>query len=148
MLTRTAEYALRAVVGLAGAGGGPLTAARLAEATGVPAPYLAKVLRELARRGLVRSARGAGGGFVLALAADRISVLDVVDAVTAGRRGAAGAEVGPGCPGGLRRRIDAGLAMAERLYACSTIAELVDAAAAGGGPPGDRRPEDVGEDRR
>ena len=58
-----------------------LSAARLAEYHGVPAPYLAKALQALTRAGLVRSHTGRRGGYRLARAADQITLLDIVLAV-------------------------------------------------------------------
>jgi Rrf2 family protein len=49
----------------------------LAEAAGVPAPFLSKVLGRLADRGLLRSRRGRGGGFVLGRPASDITLADV-----------------------------------------------------------------------
>ena len=49
MISRTAEYALRAAVCLAESDGQPLTASQIAEASQVPVDYLAKVMRALGR---------------------------------------------------------------------------------------------------
>jgi len=81
MISQSAEYALRAVVWLAGHEDGNLGTARIAEAVRVPAGYLAKVMQKLARAGLVVSEPGRSGGFRLIRPADEISVLEVVDAV-------------------------------------------------------------------
>lgn len=58
MLSQTAEYALRAIVYLAGRDGKPVTAQNLAAAARVPADYLSKVLRTLGRTGIVLAQRG------------------------------------------------------------------------------------------
>lgn len=58
-----------------------LPAARLAEFHGVPAAYLAKHLQALSRAGILESVHGPGGGYRLAKAATRITVLDVVEAI-------------------------------------------------------------------
>lgn len=63
-----------------------LTASRLAEYHGVPAPYLAKALQALARSGIAESSTGRHGGYRLARPASAISLLDVVDAVEGGAR--------------------------------------------------------------
>lgn len=47
----------------------------------VPKDFLAKILKTLSDRGLVRSARGAHGGYTLARAATDISFLEVIEAV-------------------------------------------------------------------
>ncbi|HSJ65677.1 MAG TPA: Rrf2 family transcriptional regulator [Gemmatimonadaceae bacterium] len=78
MITRTAEYALRALLVLAREGPGrPVPSERIATATGMPANYTSKTLHRLAQAGLVSSTRGPAGGFTLARTADAISVADV-----------------------------------------------------------------------
>ncbi len=49
--------------------------------SGVPLPYLAKILNRLARHRLVRSKRGPSGGVMLGRPASRITVGDIVDAM-------------------------------------------------------------------
>src|SRR5215210_4512801 len=58
-----------------------LPAAKLAEYHGVPGAYLAKHLQVLARAGIVESTPGRRGGYRLARPADKITFLDVVEAV-------------------------------------------------------------------
>jgi FeS assembly SUF system regulator len=81
-LTSLADYA---VVMLAAAArhpaGARLSAAVLAGETGVPLPTAQKLMGRLAGAGLLSSARGTGGGFVLARAADGISLADIIEAV-------------------------------------------------------------------
>jgi Rrf2 family protein len=62
-------------------GGERLSAACLSAETGVPLPTAQKLMGRLAAAGLLRSARGAGGGFALARAAGGISLADIVEAV-------------------------------------------------------------------
>ena len=81
MLTQTVEYALRAMVCLANSESLQQTRAQLVEQTKVPSAYLAKVMRELNRAGLVHAQRGVGGGFTLSKPAEVISLLEVVSAV-------------------------------------------------------------------
>jgi Rrf2 family protein len=76
------EWALHACTVLAAVPEGKvLPAARLAEVLGVAAPYLAKHLQALSRAGIVESVPGKRGGYRLARAADRTTVLEVVLAV-------------------------------------------------------------------
>ena len=81
-LTSLADYA---VVMLAAAArhpaGARLSAGTLASETGVPLPTAQKLMGRLAAAGLLTSARGTGGGFVLARAADGISLADIIEAV-------------------------------------------------------------------
>ena len=81
MLPKTAEYALRAAVWLGGNPDQTESADRLAEQTKVPRRYLHKVLQDLVRANLVRSQSGPGGGYALARAPAKITILDVVNAV-------------------------------------------------------------------
>jgi FeS assembly SUF system regulator len=58
-----------------------LSATELACETGVPLPTAQKLMGQLAVCGLLRSARGAAGGFSLAKGASEISLADIVEAV-------------------------------------------------------------------
>ena len=53
----------------------------IAARQGIPGPYLDQILASLKGAGLVRSIRGAGGGYNLARSADKITVSDVVRAL-------------------------------------------------------------------
>jgi len=79
-ITRDGEYAIRAVLHLALRNEASL-AAEISKAEGVPGSYLSKILQRLRRAGLVRSKRGAGGGYALALPASRVTLADVIQAV-------------------------------------------------------------------
>ncbi len=81
MLSKTAEYALRAVVCLAGRSGSA-SAALLAHRTKVPRRYLHRVLQDLIAAQLVRSRPGPGGGYELAREPAGVTILDVVNAVS------------------------------------------------------------------
>ncbi len=128
MLSQTTEYALRLVVQLASQPGRPVTIPELARTTRIPSGYLAKVLRQLSRAGLVHSQRGPNGGSVLVRAPEELTVLDVVQAVDPLKR----IEV---CPLGLRshganlcplhRRLDQAIATVETAFRESSLAELV-----------------------
>ena len=82
MLSKTAEYALRIIACLAGESEQSHSADYLSAHTKVPRRYLHKVLQDLGKAGLVHSRSGPGGGYLLALPADDISILDVVNAVS------------------------------------------------------------------
>jgi len=81
--SKPCEYAIRAMSYLARQGGRDRAARakQLAEAENLPAPVLGKVLQELARKGLLDSRRGPGGGFRLARRPELITLRDVVAAV-------------------------------------------------------------------
>ena len=81
MLTKTSEYALRAVLFLAREPSDiPVPAGDIASGLDVPANYLSKILHTLSRAGVVSSERGPGGGYRLARQADTMSLADVVGA--------------------------------------------------------------------
>ncbi|MCG6154593.1 Rrf2 family transcriptional regulator [Rubinisphaera margarita] len=82
MLSKTAEYALRVMAGLAAENEQARGGNQIAEQTKVPRRYLNKVLKDLVDAGLVHSRTGPGGGYSLAQAPDSISILDVVNAVS------------------------------------------------------------------
>ena len=76
------DYAVRAAVELAvAAGDGPIKGDRIATTQGIPLKFLESILSELRRAGMVRSQRGAEGGYWLAKPADQISVADIIRAV-------------------------------------------------------------------
>lgn len=82
MLSKTAEYALRAVAFLAGRPAQPASADLLAEKTKVPRRYLQRVLQDLVVAGVVHSRPGPGGGYELAGAPDQLTIFDIVQAVS------------------------------------------------------------------
>lgn len=73
--------AILALACLEGSDGQLVLARQLAKCTGVPQPYLAKILHALGRAGLVTTKRGYRGGYTLARPANAISLLDVADAM-------------------------------------------------------------------
>jgi Rrf2 family protein len=83
-ISAKADYAVRAVVHLAATSDGqgtPVKAQTIAEEQDIPVRFLLGILNELRVSGLVRSQRGAEGGFALARPAKEIAVADVIRAV-------------------------------------------------------------------
>jgi Rrf2 family protein len=81
-VTAKVDYALRAALELAGtAPGTPVKGDVLAEAQQISVNYLENILLELRRAGIVRSQRGADGGYWLAKPADEVTVADIIRAV-------------------------------------------------------------------
>lgn len=76
-----ADYAIRALVELAAGADGPVKAERIAQAQEIPIKFLESILGELRNAGLVRSQRGADGGYWLARPAEEISLAQVIRAV-------------------------------------------------------------------
>ncbi len=81
LISRTSEYALRAVIWLIQEPSRSQTTREIAKGTRTPPDYVSKVLQALARAGLVRSQRGLGGGFQLTADPDELTVLEVINAV-------------------------------------------------------------------
>jgi Rrf2 family protein len=81
-ISSKADYAVRATAELASAAGqGPITAERIAKAQDIPLGFLLKILSELRHARIVRSRRGAEGGYELGRPATAITLADVIRAV-------------------------------------------------------------------
>jgi len=81
-ISAKADYAVRAMAELAAAEGhGPVKAEHISQSQGIPPKFLLNILNELKRAGIVRSQRGAEGGYQLARPASQITVADVIRAV-------------------------------------------------------------------
>ncbi len=87
-LGRRGDYAVRAMLAVARAPTErPMSSPAIAAEMGVPARFLPQIMGALVRAGLVTSRAGRSGGYRLARPADRISILDIVEAADgAGRR--------------------------------------------------------------
>ena len=80
MLSYTSDYALRAVLVLAGdTQQRPLRADEIADATGAPRNYMGKTLNSLVKAGVLKSARGPQGGFSLAIPPETLTIARVID---------------------------------------------------------------------
>lgn len=129
MISQTAEYALRAIVFLGNQQGTARTTVQIGEAIDAPAGYLAKVMRQLSRAGIVGGQRGPLGGFTLTKDPVELTILEVVQAVDVLRRitncplGQPAHDSGL-CP--LHRRMDDVLAAAEKTFGQTTVGELLD----------------------
>jgi Rrf2 family protein len=82
-ITAKADYAVRAAAELAAAqdGGDLVKGEQLAKSQSIPQNFLENILTELRRAGIVRTRRGADGGYQLARPAAEITVADVLRAV-------------------------------------------------------------------
>lgn len=128
MISKTAEYALRAVACMGGQPDRPVSADTLAEQTQVPRRYLTRVLQDLCAAGMVRSRPGPGGGYELATTAKKLTILDVINSVDPIERI-------KNCPLGLKTHtklcplhaeLDRAYAATEKAFASVTIQELVN----------------------
>ncbi|OGB92701.1 MAG: Rrf2 family transcriptional regulator [candidate division NC10 bacterium RBG_16_65_8] len=81
-LTRGGEYGVRGVLYLAQQEDGKVSMlSAIAKAQDVPPRFLAKIFQALAKAGVVKSHRGAKGGFSLARPASEVTIRDVIEAV-------------------------------------------------------------------
>ena len=128
MLSKTAEYALRAVMVLGSQSGRPASADLLSEKTKVPRRYLHRVLQDLVSARLVRSRSGPGGGYELDCDPSKITILDVVNTVEPIERITA-------CPLGLKshtelcplhEELDRAYATTEAAFRRVSIKKLLD----------------------
>ena len=128
MISQTAEYALRAMVYLADQERVPHTTAQIAEATQIPAGYLAKVMQALSRVRVVKSQRGLNGGFTLNREPDKLNLLEIINAVDPIRcfhecpLGLPTHTTGL-CP--LHRKLDEAALMLEKEFGTTTVSELL-----------------------
>jgi Rrf2 family transcriptional regulator, iron-sulfur cluster assembly transcription factor len=81
-LTRGGEYGVRGVLYLSHQEEGKISMlSAIAKAQEVPPRFLAKIFQALAKAGIVKSHRGAKGGFSLARQASDVTIKDVIEAV-------------------------------------------------------------------
>jgi len=80
-LSKLTDYAMIVMTELAAAPDEVVSATDLAERTHVEPPTVSKILKVLARAGLIESFRGARGGYRLGGDPDRVSVADVIRAM-------------------------------------------------------------------
>lgn len=83
MVSKTCEYAIRAMLFVAqkSKADTKVGVKQIAKAIGSPEPFIAKILQELGKKGLVLSAKGPAGGFYLDNAGFRKSLADIVIAI-------------------------------------------------------------------
>jgi len=130
MISHTTEYALRAVVYLAAQPSQePASAREIAKGIRVPVGYLQKVLRMLVKNGILHAQRGVHGGFTLAKVPSAISVLDVQRATDAPLQRIERCPLG--IPGhtrlcSLHRLLDQEIARSERIFAATSLEDLMD----------------------
>ena len=81
-ITRAGEYGVLGMINLARQTPGQTAMIEeVSQAERIPKSFLAKIFQHLVKAGLVRSVRGAGGGFALARDPDKITVLDIIEAI-------------------------------------------------------------------
>lgn len=81
-ITRQADYAVRAMIYLSELGPERRAAtSQIAQDKQIPPSFLAKIVSQLSVAGLLQTSRGARGGVSLAKSPEKISLLEVVEAI-------------------------------------------------------------------
>ena len=80
LLTRNTDYAVRAICCMASKPGKIFTVTELTDDLKIPRPFLRKILQILNKEGVVRSFRGLGGGFAIAMKPSKIFLSDLMEA--------------------------------------------------------------------
>ena len=81
-VTTKGRYGIRACLELVNKfGNGAVHISQIAQAQGIPEKYLAQLIPLMRRAGLVKSVRGAGGGYILARPPDQIKLIEVLEAL-------------------------------------------------------------------
>lgn len=80
-ISRKTDYALRMLADLVRASNGIVSVRSAADANGVPYSFARSIQHDLARAGIIESLRGSRGGMRLAVDPDRVTLLEVVEAV-------------------------------------------------------------------
>lgn len=78
LLTRDSDYAVRAVLFLAGSKKNLVAAIEIKNALNMPWHFLRAILQKLAKAGLITSVKGVGGGFSLRKDPQTITLLDIM----------------------------------------------------------------------
>lgn len=79
LITRDTDYAIRAVCCIAGANKKKVSAQDLTVELDIPRPFMRKILQELNKHEILKSSKGKGGGFCLAVDPKEISVFDMIE---------------------------------------------------------------------
>jgi Rrf2 family protein len=81
-LTKAGDYGVFGVIYLAKQPRGKIVSlSEVSKAENIPEKFLAKIFQSLTRSGLIRSHRGAGGGFSLAKPANKITVKELLESI-------------------------------------------------------------------
>jgi len=78
LITRDTDYALRALVFIARRKKRIISASEMVRVLEIPRPFLRKILQTLNKESILKSYKGKGGGFKLALAPEKIFLLDLI----------------------------------------------------------------------
>ena len=127
-LTETLSLAFHSMAYLAERQGGrPSSAREIGEHFGATEPLVTKTLQRLLRTGLIRSSKGPGGGYVLVVPPEEITLLAIAEAVEGPLKSQGCALKGcnrPPCP--VKGLVDAVTERVSQELASKTLAELVE----------------------
>ena len=77
LLTRNTDYGIRALCFIANQNGRVVPVTELVKALKMPRPFLRKILQILTKQGFVKSYKGVGGGFALAIRPEKLYIAEV-----------------------------------------------------------------------
>ncbi len=80
-ITRETDYAIRCILHMAKEPEKIYVVSDIAPPQLIPKSFLAKILQKFVKAGLLRSSRGAKGGFTLVKRPDEINLLDVIEVI-------------------------------------------------------------------
>ncbi len=81
-ITRAGEYGVLGLLNLARRDSQELAMIEeVSRQEAIPKSFLAKIFQSLVKAGIIKSTRGSGGGFALSKAPEKISVLEVIEAI-------------------------------------------------------------------
>jgi len=77
-ITKKSEYGISALMEIAGSGDKVIRAQDIAERQDIPVKFLEQVLLPLKHRGIIETRRGVGGGYVLNMPAEKITIAEII----------------------------------------------------------------------
>ena len=78
LITRDTDYAIRSICYIAGQKNSVVCVSSLVKDLKIPKPFLRKILQILQGKGILKSYKGLGGGFKLALPLHKIFLVDLI----------------------------------------------------------------------
>lgn len=86
MLSATCKYGIRAVIFIASRPDQNINTGlkQISDELRIPLPYLAKILQVLSRKKILHSSKGPHGGFYLLIPAEKLTLMDIIEAIDGG----------------------------------------------------------------